>query len=354
VAGDKTEKATPKKRAEARQKGQVAKSQDLNGALVLLAGVFVLGLTGPKVVARCAEVMTQSLAMTDHATDVVTRATVGSVLSSAASGTALAVAPVVLACMLAGVVMSVAQVGFKITPKAMAPSPKKLNPLQGAKQVFGPNAAVEGTKAVTKVVIVGAIVAAVLVPALPTLGTLVGLSAHQLGATLASMVKGIAIRAAAAYFVIGCADYVWQRHRHEKGLKMDKQEVKEEHKSHSLPAEVKMAQRRRANELARARMMAAVPDADVVVTNPTHFSVALKYDGSMHAPTVLAKGQDLVALRIREIAAEAGVPVMPNPPLARSLHASVEVGQQIPEELFQAVAQVLAHVYRLAGRRNVS
>ncbi len=354
MAGDKTEKATPKKRAEARQKGQVAKSQDLNGALVLLAGVFVLGLTGPKVVARCAEVMTQSLAMTDHATDVVTRATVGSVLSSAASGTALAVAPVVLACMLAGVVMSVAQVGFKITPKAMAPSPKKLNPLQGAKQVFGPNAAVEGTKAVTKVVIVGAIVAAVLVPALPTLGTLVGLSAHQLGATLASMVKGIAIRAAAAYFVIGCADYVWQRHRHEKGLKMDKQEVKEEHKSHSLPAEVKMAQRRRANELARARMMAAVPDADVVVTNPTHFSVALKYDGSMHAPTVLAKGQDLVALRIREIAAEAGVPVMPNPPLARSLHASVEVGQQIPEELFQAVAQVLAHVYRLAGRRNVS
>jgi len=354
VAGDKTEKATPKKRGDARDKGQVAKSMDLNGALILLAGTFVLGMTGPKIVANCAEAMTGSLTMLERAPELVTRAGVGKVLVDTASRTAVAVAPLVLTCMLAGIVMSVAQVGFKITPKALAPSPKKLNPLQGAKQVFGPNAAVEGTKATLKVLIVGAIVAAALVPALPTLGALVGMGAHELGATLAGMVKGIAIRAAAAYFVIGCADYVWQRHRHEKSLKMDKQEVREEHKSHSLPAEVKMAQRRRANEMARARMMAAVPDADVVVTNPTHFSVALKYDGSMGAPTVVAKGQDLVALRIREIAAEAGVPVLPNPPLARSLHASVEIGRQIPEELFTAVAQILAHVYRLAGRRNVA
>jgi flagellar biosynthetic protein FlhB len=189
---------------------------------------------------------------------------------------------------------------------------------------------------------------------MPELGALVGMSAHELGAKLAGMVHGIAIRAAVAYLLVGFADYAWQRYQHEKGLRMDKQEVKEEFKSHQLPAEVRMAQRRRANELARARMMAAVPDADVVVTNPTHFSVALKYDGSMQAPTVVAKGQDLIALRIRELAAEGGVPVVPDPPLARSLHASVEVGQQIPEELFQAVAQVLAHVYRLAGRRAVS
>jgi flagellar biosynthetic protein FlhB len=135
---------------------------------------------------------------------------------------------------------------------------------------------------------------------------------------------------------------------------MDKQEVKEEMKGQDLPAEVKGAIRRRQREAARARMMAAVPDADVVVTNPTHYSVALKYDGRSAAPEVLAKGQDILALRIREIAAEAGVPIVPDPPLARSLHATVEVGQQIPEELFQAVAQVLAYVYRVAGRRRLA
>jgi flagellar biosynthetic protein FlhB len=133
---------------------------------------------------------------------------------------------------------------------------------------------------------------------------------------------------------------------------MDKQEIKDEAKSQQLPAEVRGAIRRRQMHNARARMMAAVPEADVVITNPTHYAVALKYDGTSPAPKVLAKGMDHVALRIRELAAEAGVPVVPDPPLARSLHASVEVGEQIPEALFEAVAQVLAYVYRVAGRRR--
>jgi flagellar biosynthetic protein FlhB len=132
---------------------------------------------------------------------------------------------------------------------------------------------------------------------------------------------------------------------------MDKQEVKDELKQQSLPAEVRMAIRRRQSSASRARMMAAVPEADVVVTNPTHFAVALKYDGTKPAPEVVAKGQDLLAQRIREIARENGVPVVSDPQLARSLHKSVEVGRQIPEDLFAAVAQVLAYVYRVAGRK---
>ena len=131
---------------------------------------------------------------------------------------------------------------------------------------------------------------------------------------------------------------------------MDLQEVKEEQKQQQLPAEVRMALRRRPMSASRARMMAAVPEADVVVTNPTHFSVALKYDGTKTAPEVVAKGQDILALKIRELAREHGVPVVPDPPLARSLLRSVEVGRQIPEELFAGVAQVLAYVYRVAGR----
>jgi flagellar biosynthetic protein FlhB len=137
-----------------------------------------------------------------------------------------------------------------------------------------------------------------------------------------------------------------------KSLKMDKQEVKDEAKQQELPAEVKGAMRRRQMAAARARMMADVPTADVVVTNPTHYSVALKYDGKKLAPEVVAKGQDLVALKIRELAAEHGVPVVPDPPLARSLHATVEVGQQVPEELYEAVAQLLAFVYRVAAQRR--
>jgi flagellar biosynthetic protein FlhB len=135
---------------------------------------------------------------------------------------------------------------------------------------------------------------------------------------------------------------------------MTKQEVKEEAKSYQLPAEVKSAIRRRQIQAARARMMAAIPQADVVVTNPTHFAVALQYDGSHPAPVVVAKGQDLVAKQIRRMADESGVPIVPDPPLARSLYNSVEIGQMIPAELFAAVAQVLAFIYKMAGRRRAA
>jgi flagellar biosynthesis protein FlhB len=182
---------------------------------------------------------------------------------------------------------------------------------------------------------------------------MVGVSPLQLGGSIAALVKSIALRATLAYLLIGVVDYFYQRYTREKGLRMKKEEIKEESKGQDLPAEVKGAIRRRQREAARARMMADVPTADVVVTNPTHFSVALKYDGKSAAPTVIAKGQDLVALRIREIAAASDVPIVPDPPLARSLHGTVEVGQMIPEELFQAVAQILAYVYRVAGRRRL-
>jgi flagellar biosynthetic protein FlhB len=351
VAGDKTEKATPKKRSEARNKGQVAKSADLSGAVVLLAGLFTLAATGPAIVRRCEDAMRGTLTLTASAPRVVDRSSVGAVMLDVLQAVGLSVAPIAFACMVAGVVANVAQVKFKITPAALKPEFKKLNPASGFKQIFGPNAAVEGVKSVTKVLVVAAVVAAALVPVIPDLGTLVGMEPQELGARLGSLIMGIAKRAAIAFLFIGVADYFWQRHRHEKSLKMDKQEIKEESKGQSLPQEVRSAQRRRAMQLSRARMMEAVPTADVIVTNPTHFSVALKYGDGMFAPQVVAKGQDLTALKIRQIAAEHGVPVLPNPPLARSLYASVEVGGSIPEEFFQAVAHVLAFVYRTAKRR---
>jgi flagellar biosynthesis protein FlhB len=191
-------------------------------------------------------------------------------------------------------------------------------------------------------------------PKLDEFAAMVGTPPRQLLAQLASTIFSIAQRAAIAYLVIGAIDYVWQRYRNEKSMKMDKQSVKDEVKQNDLPAEVKGAIRRRQIMAARARMMADVPQADVVVTNPTHYAVALRYDPEQSAPQVVAKGVDLVAKRIREIAAESGVAIVPDPPLARSLHASVEVGHVIPEELYQAVAQLLAFVYRTARRRALA
>jgi flagellar biosynthetic protein FlhB len=351
--GSKTEKATPKKKEEARKKGQVAKSADLNGATVLLAGLFALAAAGGAIAGRLQDAMSGALKQISDP-GVVSQHGIGELLMGALTDTGLAVAPIAGACLVAGVAASVVQVGFKPSAKAAAPDPKRINPLSGLKQILGPNSLVEGAKSIVKVGVVGAIVAAALVPTLPQMGTMVGMTPHQLVGQLTSTIMGIAQRAAIAYLVIGLLDLVWQRHRHEKQLKMELQEVKEEQKQQALPAEVRMAMRRRQQSAARARMMAAVPEADVIVTNPTHFSVALKYDGSKTAPEVVAKGQDLLALRIREIAREHGVPIVPDPPLARSLHKSVEVGRQIPEELFAGVAQVLAYVYRIAGRKSAA
>ncbi len=348
--GDKTEKATPKKRDDARKKGQVAKSQDLNGAVVMLAGLLALAAAGSAIAGRMQDVLRTALVQT-ATPELVEAQGVGPLLMDALAATGLAIAPVAGACLAAGVVASVIQVGFKPSLKAAAPDPKRMNPLQGIKKMFSPNALMEGGKSIVKVSVVAAIVAAAIVPELATMGTLVGMTPAQLAAHLADEIQGIATRAALAYLFIGVADVAWQRYQHEKQLKMTLQEVKEEQKGQALPPEVRMAMRRRQMMASRSRMMAAVPEADVIVTNPTHFSVALKYEAGHAAPIVVAKGQDVLALRIREIAGEHGVPIIPNPPLTRALYTSVDVGRQIPEEFFAAVAQVLAHVYRLAGRR---
>jgi len=351
MAGDKTEKATPKKRKEARQKGQVARSTDLQGAVVLLAGIIALGSAGPGMVQRMADVMRAGIAQMSSP-EVVSKKGIGVLLSNAGEAAALAVAPIALACVLAGVATSVGMVGFRPSGKALQPDAKRMNPVAGLKNILGPNALVELAKSIAKVGVVAGIVAVALLPKLPEFGGMVGISPVDFGTILSADLGMLIKRAAFAYLLIGAADFAWQKRRTEKSLKMDKTEVKDEAKQQNLPAEVRGALRRRQMEISRKRMMSAVPEADVVVTNPTHYSVALRYDGTkVDAPEVVAKGKGHIAMRIREIAREHGVPVIADPPLARGLHASVELNQQIPEHFFGAVAAVLAFVYRTASRR---
>src|ERR1700750_370074 len=268
AAGDKTEKATPKKRQEARKKGQVAKSHDLNGAVVMFAALFALSATAPHLVSVLQASLRDAFALI-ATPDVVTARGLGPLVSSQATAAGLAAAPVIFTCVAAAVLVNVIQVGGKPHMQALKPDPKRLNPIAGFKNIYGPNALFEGAKNLFKVAAVGAVTALGVLPKLDEFAALVGMPPAQLMPTLAHMVLSIAQRAGAAYLVIGLVDYAWQKHRHEKSLKMDKQEIKDEHKSTELPPEVRGAIRRRQMQQARARMIADGPTADVRVTYPT-------------------------------------------------------------------------------------
>jgi len=347
---DRTEKATPKHRRRAREKGQVARSPDLGGSVVVAVALLALSLLGPSIVNAGASVLRSMLGEIASPTQATTAAGLQELLHSALSVIVLAVAPVAGVCMATGLLANVAQVGFRPTPQALKPDFRRINPVQGARNLLGPNTIFEALKTVAKVAVVGAVAALALLPGLKGIASYVGVSPLALGSLSAGTALSVAEHASFAYLVIGVLDYVWRRRRHEQQLMMTKQQVKDEQRQYGLAPEVRAALRRRQMQMARARMMAAVGQADVVVTNPTHFAVALSYDGTRTAPEVVAKGQDLVAAQIRRIAEENDVPIVSDPPLARALHASVEIGQVIPEELYAAVARVLAFVYRLAGR----
>lgn len=350
MAGEKTEKATPKKKQDSRKQGQVGRSADLQGAVVLMAGLLALSAFAPRMYEAVMEAMHHALALI-ATPEVVERGAVGEVLVATSKSTLLAWIPIAVACAVAALLIGVIQVGPKPEPSLLKPQFKRLNPLTGAKNLYGKHMIFETIKNVLKVAVVGAIAALAVFPKLGELGALVGMPPILLLTELASLCLAIAQRAAAAYLLIAFVDFGYQRWRVEKGMRMELKEVKDEAKQDQLPAEVKASQRRRAMMLANARMMEAVPTADVIVTNPTHYAVALRYDTGAPAPVVVAKGTDHLAFRIREKAREAGVAVVPDPPLARSLYASVEIGRMIPEELFHGVAQILAYVYRVANRR---
>jgi flagellar biosynthetic protein FlhB len=351
VAGDKTEKPTPKKLDDARKKGQVAKSADVNGSVVLITALGVLVITGPKMWNRLGVAMRDVFLMV-KSPDVVSEQGLSEIMLMAGKTILLCIAPIALACLAAGLVASIAQVGIKPMPGAAKPDPKKLNPLTGAKNLFGKRMIFEGGKNTAKVALVAAVAFITLQPKMREVASMVGTPAVQVVPLLCQLIMDLLWRCVAGYVVIAAVDFGWQKHTHIKSLKMNMQEIKDEYKQQSVPQEVKSQQRRRAMAAAQGRMMEDVPTADVVVMNPTHYAVALKYEPDRPAPIVVAKGQDHLALRIRALAEESGVTVVVDPPLARALHANTEIGKGIPEHFFAAIAQLLAYVYRVAERRR--
>jgi flagellar biosynthetic protein FlhB len=263
-----------------------------------------------------------------------------------------AIWPIVAVAAAVGIITNVAQVGLRFSTKSIKPSFTKLNLFTGLKRMFGKNQLVELAKSIAKVAIVGTVAGLALWTSLPSFGLLVGSSPGSIVADIGQTVLSIGYEAGGALAVIAILDYIWQRRKFEKMTRMTKEEIKREVREADLSPELRGMIRRRQGEAARRRMLADVPTADVVVVNPTHFAVALRYDGTKPAPEVVAKGIDHLALTIRRIAEEAGVTIVHQPQLARALHRDVELGQMIPDQFFHAVAEVLAFVFRTAGRRR--
>jgi flagellar biosynthetic protein FlhB len=351
MADNRTEKATPKRREEATKRGQVARSTELNTALVLLVSLAVLAATAPRLLDGCAAIVARGLAQSGDPR-LLTPAGLGDLRGWALSSALRLLLPVALAAAAAGVLASVLQVRPRLSVALVKPKLERLDPRAGAKRLFGRQALFEGTKAIVKTSIAAAAAFVAIWPRLPELAATTGLPPALLLSRLAHLVLAVGAYVGGALLLVALADFAWQKRRHERSLRMTREEVKQEMRQSDLAPEVRSAIRRRQFAQARKRMIADVATADVVVTNPTHFAVALRYDGRTPAPEVVAKGADLVAAAIRSAAEEHGVPVLSNPPLARALYRDVEIGQQIPDTFFIAVAEVLAFVYRAAGGRR--
>jgi flagellar biosynthetic protein FlhB len=344
---EQTEKATPKRRHEAREKGQVAKSPDLAGAAVFLAGVFVLHALLPRAMSSLSGVVQEILwRIHEHQDFTITSSWM--LFARGFGGLALFLGVLFAAALIAAVGTNAMQTGFLVSLTPLKPSFNRINPLSGFQRLFSKQVLANFAKQILKLLAVILILWTSIGANVDTLMMLGQMPPANTVNFAGNLIFDIGWKFGFLLVVVGFLDYAYEKWQYEENMKMSKQEVKDEYRQSEGSPELKAAVKRRQREFARRRMMAAVPKATVVVTNPTHFAVALAWDElKMEAPVVTAKGADLVAKRIREIAKENGVPIMENPPLARTLYAKVELDQAIPPNLYAAVAQVIAFVFKL-------
>ncbi len=345
--GEKTEAPTPKRRQEARQRGQVAKSQDLTAAVVLLAGLVTLKAAGPWMWKKLLSAMRGCLSADQPVS-------VGDLVPTAGALTDVMIwllVPLLVVVFIAAAGMLLWQVGFLITWQPLTPNLDKLSPLKGFKRIFSPRTAMTTVFHVGKMFLLAFVVYWTLAGAVGKIMFSMDMGHIELYVMAAQLVFDVGIRMVIVMLVLALFDYLYQRYRHEQELKMSKEEIREEMKRMEGDPTLKRRRREVQMKLALQRIRQAVPTADVVVTNPTHYAIALKYDPeAMAAPKVVAKGSDQMAYRIRQIAAAAHVPIVERRELVRMMYDAVEIGQEIPERFYEAIAEVLAYVYELSGK----
>jgi len=345
----KTEDPTQRRIEQAREKGQVARSQEVNHWFIILAMTLLVTIFAAPMADGVAGALRRFLEQ-PHAIRVDAghlRALMAETLGQLGLAVLAPLSVVVLAAVIAGLIQN----GLIISAEPVTPKLEKLSPKKGLKRLFSSKSLFDFLKGMTKIAIIGAVLAVIMWPELDLIPTIPDMSLTQFTTLLQSLATRVLLGVLSVMTVIAALDYLYQKQQHLKQLRMSKQEMKEEFKQTEGDPMVKSRLRQIRMERARRRMMAAVPEADVVITNPTHYAVALKYDMEvMNAPKLVAKGADSLAMKIRELAAEHGVPVVENPPLTRALYESVEIDREVLPEHYKAVAEVIGYVMRLKGK----
>ena len=350
-AEEKTEPATGKRRQEARDKGQVVKSRELVTAVVLMVTFWAIYIFSKSIYTDLLNLTKKYLSLQINFEEAFRVENLMHLLISNMAVFAKIMLPILGVAALAAFLSNYIQVGFLFTLKPMVPNLNKINPIEGFKRLFSKQALVDLFKSIFKISVIGYFVYDylkknyVLIPDL--IGMDLGLTAKFVGNTI----YNIGLRAGFVLLILSLFDYFFQHMEYEKSLKMSKKEIQDEYKQTEGNPQVKSKIREKQRQIAMRRMMSEVPKSDVIITNPTHYAIAIKYDSSLSdAPLVLAKGKDLIAQRIKEKAKESKVPIVENRPLAQALYASVEIGGKVPTELYKAVAEVLAFVYSLKNK----
>ena len=355
--GEKTEEPTAKKLTDARKEGQVAKGKDLTASVMLLVLFMVLRFTVGNIGERIIECFNKNYTLIGDLFDSMhgefNMQYSIQVLRTTALDMLLILLPFFAVGFIVAIVIEIVQVKWKPTSKPLKPKLSKFNPINGVKRLFSVKTLVNLLKQIAILVIIGIVVYNKLKGRMADIYKLYDIPLTAAIELLADIIFDIGTVICVIYLVIGVIDYVYEKRKFKKDMMMTKQEVKDEWKNTEGSPEVKQKQRQKMAEVSRRRMMQAVPEADVVITNPTHFAVALKYDQNKgKAPVVVAKGEDYLAARIKEAARENNVEIVENKPLARMLYYNVELDEEIPPELYQAVAEVLAFVYNIKNKRT--
>jgi flagellar biosynthesis protein FlhB len=347
----KSEDPTAKRLSEARSKGNVPSSNEIKSWAILMGGAVALYSLFPRLAVDI-NAMATKFVESPHSFEVSPPG-LQNLFAGVGVDLIFAMIPILLLLIILAVLSNLMQVGLLWAPSKIKPEFSKLSPISGAKKLFGPKGWVEFIKGITKILVVGAIAFGLSLPLLSDISLVPTMEIP----TVVEKLQAIAIEMTVATVVVMTAiallDFAWQKYNHTQELKMSPQEVKDEHKQSEGDPLVKSKIRQIRMERAQQRMMAAVPEADVVVTNPTHYAVALQYKMSeMTAPILVAKGMDTLAFRIREVAEENDIPIVENAPVARALYAAVELDEEIPDEHYMAVAEIISYVMRLRGELN--
>lgn len=350
--GDKTEEPTAKKLSKAREEGQVAKSNELTTASGLTALFLSLKLFIGYIGENFQKVYIKAFGYIDkYSSDEFTVNTAGSIISDSIFTIILTCLPLFTIAMIISFVVVLYQVKWKVSLKVLRPKFSKLNPFNGFKRIFSKDKIVEMLIDIVKIIVISFIAYSTLKNEWKTLLILYDMQLEQAVLLIGNVVIDLGLRISLIFVIIGFADLLYQKFRFKKEMKMTKQEVKDEYKNSEGDPQIKSKIRAKMREVSQRRMMQALPKADVVITNPTHLAAAIKYDkNEAEAPILLAKGADFLAQKIKEIAKEHNIEIVENKPLARMLYYNVEVGAEIPPELYQMTAEVLAYVYGLKNK----